>query len=219
MGQLRISGNRFYGIGPDRISAPVSAAHLLPPFDHVDIVDNSIERIGDENQQLSVIAWRAIDIAPEQVGEIGTVGVIRYFADTNYIVATDAAYLLTATRILALPLRRSVVTIRGNQLRGHLTGLPLNRCTMVDSCLFTENHCEVVGEGGKEPIIGDLNARTLNASNNRLIAQGDLQTLFIKPSAEVKRAIVMGNTSTGPIVVINGTPVPDDINLTNIIGF
>lgn len=218
VGQLRISGNRFYGIGPDRISAPVSAAHLLPPFDHVAIGDNSIERIGDENQQPSVIAWRAIDIAPEQVGEIGTVGVIRYFADANYIVATSVAYLLTATLAIVLPLRRSVVTIRGNQLRGHFTGIPLNYCTMVDSCLFTENHCEVVGEGGKEPMIGDLNARTLNASNNRLIAQGDLQTLHIKPSTQVKRAIVMGNTSTGPIVVINGTPVPDDINLTNIIG-
>ena len=82
--------------------------------------------------------------------------------------------------------------------------MPLNRCGGVADCLFNTNHCVAVGESSPQPVIGQLAAHTLNASNNRLIGLGDLQTLFLLP--ELKRAIVMGNTSTGPIVVQGGTP-------------
>ncbi|MFC3284017.1 DUF6519 domain-containing protein [Litchfieldella rifensis] len=210
VGQLRLAGNRFYGIGPDRISAPVSAARLLPPFDRMAVDDNSIERLADDDQQPNVIEWRAIDIAPERLGAV------THYAAANVFAAENAAYLLTATAAIALPLRRANVSIRGNQLRGHLTDVALNQCAAVDHCLFADNHCEVVGEGGREPLLGQLAARTLNASNNRLIALGDLDTLHLHP--QVEQAIVMGNTSTGNIRVQGGAPVPADINLTNIFG-
>ncbi|PMR66868.1 DUF6519 domain-containing protein [Halomonas heilongjiangensis] len=212
VGQLRMAGNCFYGIGPDRISAPVSAARLLPPFDRVAVDDNSIERLEDDDQQPNVIEWHAINIAPEPLGAV------THFAAASYFVAADAAYLLTATAAIALPLRRSNVSIRGNQLRGHLTAVPLNQCASVDHCLFADNHCEVVGEGGgeREPLLGRLAARTLDASHNRLIAPGDLDTLHLHP--QVEQAIVMGNTSTGNIRVQGGAPVPAEIGLSNILG-
>jgi hypothetical protein len=210
IGQLRVAGNRFYGIGPDRISAPVAAAHLLPPFDRVTFDDNSVERIADANQKLSVVEWRAINIAPEPLG------VVIHFAAASYFATAAAAYLLTANRAIAFPVHRSAVSIRGNQLRGHLTGVPLNQCASVDSCLFGDNHCEVLVKGGNEPLLGLLAARTLNVSNNRLIGLGDLQTLHLRP--QVEQAIVMGNTSTGGILVQSGAPVPPDMSLTNIFG-
>jgi hypothetical protein len=210
IGQIRVAGNRFYGIGPDRISAPVAAAHLLPPFDRVDFDDNSVERIADANQKLSMVEWRAINIAPEPLG------VVIHFAAASYFSTAEVAYLLTANRAIALPVRRSAVSIRGNQLRGHLTGVPLNQCASVDSCLFADNHCEVVVKGGNEPLLGLLAARTLNASNNRLIGLGDLQTLHLHP--QIEQAIVMGNTSTGGILV-QGAPVPADMSLTTIFNF
>ncbi len=210
VGELRVAGNRFYAVGPDRSAGPVSAIHVLPPFDRAAIDDNRVDRIGDDAQNPELIAWRAIDIAP------GAAGAVNHFATADFIAAGDTAFVLTLTRAAVLPARRAAVSIRGNRLRGHLTAVPLNQCSGVDDCLFSANQCETVGEGGKEPVVGLLAARTLNASNNRLIALGDLQTLHLHP--QVEQAIVIGNTSTGPILVQGGAPVPNDINMTNIFG-
>ncbi len=211
VGQLRIAGNRLSGIGPDRISAPVCALHLLPPFDRVAIDDNSIERIGGQDQKPTLIEWRAINIQPDLTG--GT----RYVAAANYFAAGDVAYMLTTTRAIAFSRLTSAVSIVGNQLRGHSTRVPLNECGLVDDCLFAENRCQVIGRVEKEPITGQISARTINVSNNRLIAPGDLQTLHLHP--QIERAIVIGNTSTGGIEVVSGATMPPDVNLTNIIGF
>jgi len=209
-GQLRIAGNRFFAIGPDRISAPVSALHLLPPFDRVAIDDNSIERIGGQDQKPTLIEWRAINILPDQTGGA------RYVAAASYFDVGESAYMLTTTRAIAFPRLTPVVSIRGNQLRGHSTRVPLNQCGLVEECLFAENRCQVIGQVEKEPITGQISARTINVSNNRLIAPNDLQTLHLHP--QIEKAIVMGNTSTGNIVVVSGMAVPDPVELTNIIG-
>ena len=210
VGQLRVAGNRFYGIGPDRISAPVSALHLLPPFDRVAIDDNSIERIGGQDQKPALIEWRAINIQPDRTGAT------RYAAAASYFDVGEGAYMLTTTRAIVFPRLTAAVSIRGNQLRGHSTMVPLNQCGLVDECLFAENRCEVIGQVEKEPITGEISARTITVTNNRLIAPNDLQTLHLHP--QIERAIVMGNTSTGGIAVVSGTAVPDPIELTNIIG-
>ena len=108
------------------------------------------------------------------------------------------------------------VVIRGNHLRAHLTNVALNQSDQIDSLLFSENHCEVTGEGSKEFLLGDFRARTINVSNNHLIGARDRESMIL--ATQIKRAIVIGNTATGPIAV-QGAPVPFDINLTNIIGF
>ena len=166
--------------------------------------------MGGECYSPELLAWRAINIAP------GSGVRFTHFAMASYVAAGETGYLLTESLAAAVPARTGILSIRGNRLRGHHSSVPLNRCTGVVDCLFNTNHCEAVGESSAQPVIGQLGARTLNASNNRLIGLGDLQTLFLFP--ELKRAIVMGNTSTGPIVVQGGTPTPADINLTNVIG-
>ncbi len=210
VGQLRIAGNRFFGIGPDRIGAPVSAVRALPPFERLALDDNSIERLGGLDQKLVMIEWRALHIAPESAAASPGLVVAGYFA------IADTAFLFTRKRIHAAVLLPGAVSIRGNQLRGDLTGVPLTHCEGVDGCLFADNHCEVVGQGGKEPLLGQISAQTINASNNRLIAPGDQDTLHLHPVR--KRAIVIGNTSSGNIRVQGGVPVPADMALTNIIG-
>ncbi len=210
VGQLRIAGNRMFGIGPDRISAPVSALHLLPPFDRVAIDDNSIERIADQDQKPILITWRAINISPDQAGAT------RYVATAVYFAASEVTYLLTTTNAIAFPQIASAVSIRGNLLRGHFSAAALNQCAFVDDCLFAENQVQIIGQVGKEPILGAISARTVNASNNRLVGQGDMDTLHLQ--SQIDRAIVMGNTSSGNIRVLGGTAVPADVGLTNIIG-
>ncbi len=209
VGQLRLAGNRLLGIGPDRISAPVCAVRVLAPFDRLALDDNSIERLGGTDQKPVVIEWRALRIGPDAADEAPGMVV------TRHVAGADAAYVLTRNRITALPSPPGVVSVRGNQLRSHLSGAPLAQVDSVDHCLLADNHCEVVGAAGKEPVIGLLAARTINASNNRLAASQEQATLLLRPL--LKRAIVMGNTSTGPIQV-QGASVPSDINLTNIIG-
>lgn len=214
VGQLRVAGNRFLGIGPDRSSAEIVAIQVLPPFDRVAIDDNHVDRVGDDPQSKPVITlWRAIQLAPAALGTSG------HFSAAHFVDAGDAgAYLLTSNHAFAVARRPADAAIQNNRLRAHLTGVPLNQCATLDNCLFAGNRCETVGGGGKEPLLGELEARTLNASQNRLIGLGDLDTLHLQPAAQIKRAIVIGNTSTGNIRVINGTPVPNDPSLTNIIG-
>ncbi|MCY1356209.1 hypothetical protein D9M69_426520 [compost metagenome] len=214
VGQLRVAGNRFLGIGPDRSSAEIVAIQVLPPFDRVAIDDNHVDRVGDDPQSKPVITlWRAIQLAPAALGTSG------HFSAAHFVDAGDAgAYLLTSNHAFAVARRPADAAIQNNRLRAHLTGVPLNQCATLDNCLFAGNRCETVGGGGKEPLLGELEARTLNASHNRLIGLGDLDTLHLQPAAQIKRAIVIGNTSTGNIRVINGTPVPNDPSLTNIIG-
>ncbi len=210
VGQLRIAGNRFFGIGPDRIGAPVSAVRALPPFERLALDDNSVERLGAADQKPVVIEWRALHIAPESAAASPGLAVAGYFA------TAESAFLFTRNRIHAAAPMPGAVSIRGNQMRGHLTGVPLMHCEGVDGCLFADNHCEVVGQGGKEPLLGHIGAQTINASNNRLVTPGDQDTLHLHPVR--KRAIVIGNISSGNIRVQSGVPVPADIALTNIIG-
>lgn len=207
---LRIAGNRLFGIGPDRSSAPVHAVRVLPPFDRLALDDNSVERIGAPDQKPEPAEWRALMIGPDAVD--AAPGLVT----AALVVAADAAYLFTRNHARAMPLLRGTASIRGNRLRAHLTGVPLTHCETIDHCLLADNHCVVLGQGGKEPLLGLIAARTINASNNRLEAPGKQDTLHLHPERD--RAIVMGNTSTGNIRVHGGAPVPADLHLTNLIG-
>ncbi len=211
IGQLRIAGNRFVGIGPDRISAPVSAIRALPPFDHLAVDNNVINRVGPlSNRNPAAVEWRALNILPVQQAATPYLGEAAYFS------GEEASYLLTRTALAAMPQRLASVSVRGNHMRAEVTTAELNLCGFVDSILFAENHCEVNEHSGKEPVLGRLQSTTINVSNNRLKGMGDLQTMHLLPQG--KQAIVMGNTSTGPITVPTGAPVPADISLTNIFG-
>ncbi|TBW39870.1 hypothetical protein E0E54_01520 [Azotobacter chroococcum] len=203
-GQLRIAGNRFLGIGPDHSSAEaeIVAIQVLPPFDRTVIDGNHVDRVGDDaGQELSITRWRAIQIAPAPRGASG------YFTAAHFVDAGDSsAYLFTTNRVFSVARHPADALIQGNQLRAHMTGMSLNQCAALDNCLFAGNHCEIVDAGETPPLLGQLEARTLNASQNRLIGLGDHDTLHLKG----ERAIVMGNTSTGNIISVNGQPVPND---------
>ena len=212
IGNLRVAGNHFLGIGPDSASAPVNAASFPPPFGRITFDDNFVDRIGDTDQKPTVIDWRALMIGRNK-GEEGS-----GFAAVTFLAMEDTGMMLTASKVTTIPIHRPNVSIRGNQMRGIQTRVPIIFCENMDNCLLSENNCEVIGEAdsNRGPLIGDLRGRTLNASNNRLIGVEKIDTLHLQPGIE--RAIVIGNTSTGVIRVVSGDTVPDDITLTNIIG-
>ncbi|QKE63262.1 right-handed parallel beta-helix repeat-containing protein [Aquipseudomonas campi] len=214
VGQLRVVGNRFLGIGPDRSSGEMVAIQILPPFERSVVEGNHVDRVGDDEQQKPVNAiWRAIQIAPV------TLGGPANFSVAYMVPAPESTYLLSANRAYALARQPADLAIQNNRLRAHLSSVPLNLCASLEHCLFAGNHCETLGAANDGAQSGELQARTLNASNNRLRGQGDHDTLHLHPDVQVKQAIVIGNTSTGNIRVINGAPIPNDMALTNIIGF
>jgi hypothetical protein len=185
------------------------AINLLSPFHRVAIDDNTIHRSNGGKDSLQVADWRAVNIGI--TGE----STPRYRFAAAYVAGEDAGYLLSANRVARLVARHPAVSIRGNQLHGRRTRLALNACSGVESCLFSENHCQLHDEDDREPPLGELAARTVTATHNRLINSGKL-ALQLAP--QVESAIVVGNTSKRDIKVIGGSPVPPNIDLTNIIG-
>ena len=208
--KLMVDGNTFDDIGPDRSSGESAAIRLPTPFDLVQVDDNRIERVRASTQTLSLAVWRAIELGPEPKRFVAGLAPVALLA------AGELAFVLTATLAIRLPVRRAAASLRGNQLRAMLADVELVRCAGTDHCLFAENHCEAQGDAGREPRIADLSARTLTATGNRLIAGGDQQTMVLRPGQ--KLAIVTANTSTGGIDVQGGSPLPNDILFSNLIG-
>ena len=210
LGKLMIDGNTFDDVGPDRSSGETAAIRLPTPFDQVQVDDNRIERIRAATQTLSLAIWRAIDIGPEPRRFVAGL------APVALVAAGELAFVLTETLAIRLPARRAAASLRGNQLRALLSDVELVRSAGTDHCLFADNHCEAQGEAGRDPRIADLASRTVTASGNRMIAAGDRQTLVLRPGQ--KLAIVTANTSTGGIDVQGGSPLPNDILFSNLIG-
>lgn len=210
--QLRVAGNHLFAIGPDSGGGEIAAIHVLQPFDRTVIDNNHVDRIDQDGEQEPELAnWRAINIAAGQIGPR------RFIVPAYSLIAGDVAYLLTAEHVFAFAVSTGDLSVQGNQLRAHLTGVPLNECADVQHCLFAGNHCEVVSGRGSPPLLGLLSARTLNVSHNHLLGVNDWDALHLKP--EIQRAIVIGNTCTGNIKVLGGSTIPNDISLTNIINY
>lgn len=207
--QISARGNRFYGVGPNRGVGQVATVRLLPPFDHAQLDQNSMDRASDDTQRPEPAEWYAIFTNPEIEKEP--------FAGAWYFTDAKSAYLLTPTSLRKRAARAGTLSIRANLLRGQATRVPLNVCAGLDGCLFSSNECRVTDSENQGPQLGLLSARTVTASDNRLVATGDTDTLHLQPQG--KAAIVMGNTSTGNIRVLGANSVPSDLTTANIIGF
>lgn len=210
IGQLRINANRVHAIGPERSGGELSAVRVRLPCDRIVISANHLDRVGDTDRQVAPAQWRAIHIAPGAAGDARRSAPAHYYSSNN-----ELAFLLTLTAVHIRAVRPGDAAIQDNQLRAVATMVPLNLCAGLDHCLFSGNHCDSSSSRTERAQLGEINARTINASNNRLIGRGDGPTLFLRPGG--RRAIVIGNTSTGSIEV-DGAPLPTDLLLTNLIG-
>lgn len=209
IGQLRVRGNRIHGIGPERSGGELGALRVLVPCERIVIADNHLDRVDDLARKVASAPWCAIRIGTGAPGDAMRVAPAHYFA------AGELSFLLTASAVESKAARPGEAAIQDNLLRGHESLLPLVLCNGVTHCLFTGNHGESRPSRARDAQIGDIAARTINVSNNRLIGTGDAPTLRLHP--QEKLAIVIGNTSTGRIEVA-GAPLPNDLLLTNLIG-
>jgi hypothetical protein len=204
--RLRLADNRLHDVGPVH-GARGAGIRVLPPFDHVAVDGNAIFRLSGGNVDTGLIEWCAIDIGPEPIL------LARHFAAAAFVLADDAAFVLTTNRLVLVPLREPTLAVDGNHLGATSSSAPVVRIGAMHHCLFTRNTCQAHGEM-REPTIGLIQSRTITVTDNRLRSIGDFQTMHLHP--QVERAIVMGNTSTGPIALFGAASVPPDIGLTNI---
>ena len=208
--KLAITGNRLFGIGPDRSAGQVTGIRLLAQFAHIGICDNEIMRRGTEDQKLAVSDWQAIRVHGVLANSIPSSGLAAAF------VVAQTYYLITESRLHVLSNELPDLSIRGNQIIGEQVAMRVIECFDLSNLLFSENTCKS-DTRGQDPYIALLEAETVTVVHNRLIGRFR-DVMALAAVTPVKQAIVMGNTSTGYISVENGNPVPDSKFPTNIIG-
>ena len=117
--EVRVAGNRFFGIGPDRFVGRTIAIAAAATFRQLAVDDNSAARIGDSAAGLLPAQWQAIVVGtrppPDSPGGIvATPGVIVALLNEN-------AVYLSAFRVGLLSALQGTASVRGNRLRSQLT--------------------------------------------------------------------------------------------------
>lgn len=208
-GELRVAGNRMFGIGPLAFLGRTIGVAVGAPFRQVAVDDNVVARIADPAEQPGAGAWQAIVVAASflQQGDaanaagitIPGIAVLPLQANLLYISGFRA-------EVAALP---DSVSVRGNRLRGQTTTAPLVEVDDVVGCLFDQNDGELAGTvaGAAGPPLGQIRSQHVGAANNRLIGISDQVTLQLS----TKSFAVLGNLTSGPIHVNSGSlPAPWD---------
>lgn len=202
-GELRVAGNRVHGVGPTFYRDTTVAMRFLTPFRHLAVAGNSVARLNDiADQEGFSTDWQALWVGPATT---------RRLAEKSFVFVPlkEQALLITGTRVRAIAKDPSDITISGNQLTSFAAELPAVEIKEVETCLFIDNHCRMLGRVRSPTVIAKLSASHINASNNRLIGAEGIDTLHLS----TERFVAVGNISTGPI-----KPLPSPWKELNLIG-
>jgi hypothetical protein len=217
--ELRIAGNRLHAIGPGRSAGLIAGVYVAPPVPQVALDDNTVNRGPTEGGEQTVAGWAAIMVSPVsgiRAENVGFEPVGLGIGSLKFVHTADSTFMLNLTHILAVGRRPTELSVRNNRLTARDTRVPLVVVGGgVGTCLFSENHCRVEGQRVVEPVHGSLAAVVNNVANNRLIAETERESLHVFNDSN--RAIVLGNVSSGPILV-DGAPVQPPFDQLNIVG-
>jgi len=208
--EVRVAGNRFFGIGPERFTGRTIAIAAAASFSQLAIDDNSVARIGDGGEPPQPAEWQAIVVGSRPANTTGAGLVLT----PNVIVAPlgEDAIFVSAFRIGRLAARQRTVSVRGNRVRSPVSIAPAIEIDDVTGLLFNANEAEAsAATAGVVVPVARAQCRDVTAGNNRLIGVGDLATLVLA----AQRFAVVGNVTSGPIQV-NGAALPVPWNALNV---
>jgi len=213
-GELRVAGNRMFGIGPQSFLGRTVGLAVGASFSQLAVEDNSLARL-EGTETTSAAAWQAIVVAPSGAAQGGPAGGTTVTAPGVMVLPVKEGYLYLSAfraRILA-SLARGNTSLRGNRLRGTLTVMPLVEIDDVLSCLFDQNDAELssVVTAGPAPLVGRIGCDHASVANNRLVGVTEFPTL----SLTARNFAVLGNLTSGAIQV-NGTALPAPWNALNV---
>lgn len=200
--ELRIAGNRMFGIGPPRPFRATFGIAVSTPFRCLEVEGNSIARIADPGESPDPAHWQAIVVAP--------IAAVKDSAATaaagEVIVSLPNGYLILSNFwVRFLPNQgRGNTTVRDNRLRGSSTSAPLVEIENVLSCLLVQNDAEIAGSIGRFPAppVARITCDHASVANNRLVGIGEVPALQLAPNSI--RVSVLGNLVGGRIMVGDG---------------
>jgi hypothetical protein len=208
--QLRVAGNRLDGIGPPVFAGTTSALRFLSPFGHLAVESNSTDRADRTDEELSRAAYQVLRVGRFERDPTGGFGLLGAFA---YVPIELRAFLITRTRLRARAVDSSEVAVSNNQLVSRQSVLPAIQIQQVQTCLFGNNHCQLLQEPDQPIVLARVQAEHVNASHNRLRGPGKFDTLELDST----HVAAVANISSGKILQ-NGATLPAPWGPLNLIG-
>jgi hypothetical protein len=209
-GHLRVAGNRLDGIGPSRFAGTTVALRFLAPFGHLALESNSSDRADRAGEELARADYQALRVGRAEREQSGAAGLAGSFA---YLPLELRAFVLTRTRLRARAIESSEMTVSNNQLVSRESNLPAIQIQEVQTCLFGNNHCQLVQEPEQSILVARVQAEHVSAGHNRLLGPGKFDTLEL----ESKHVAAIANVSSGKILQ-NGANLPAPWDALNLIG-
>lgn len=199
--RLRVAGNDVMDIGPpgNFNDAGFAVGVLVrSPFTEVEVSHNQVDR---ESVPLNQGGGRFLALwidepGPNQLSSaIGAMTTIRVDASTTLTLGAGRVIINRAGSFDvtgAVIVRGANASVHGNGLRARGTA-PAVRVTASGDCLFSDNRCELRGNGNKLAV--QLVSGIAIVSSNR-VRGGDVS---IDIESNPKTATVLGNVTTGSI--------------------
>jgi hypothetical protein len=210
-GELRASGNRLFGIGPQQFLGRTIGIAIAAGVRRLTVDANAVGRIDDPGEVPAPGAWQAIVVARSFAqGDRGNAILVPGLA---FLPLESELVYLSAFRIDVAALVPESATVRANQMRGQQATAPLVEIDQTIGCLFDHNDAEMSGDAadrGGVPL-AEIAGQHIGAASNRLIGGHDQISLRL----ETKNFTVLGNITSGPIRV-SGVPLPAPWDALNI---
>ena len=207
-GDVRVSGNHLTEIGPRQAHAGVVAGvELQMPYTRATIESNTIVRSAAVD--LAASAWQGIRVAlPGERPIFTTVGAV--------LLQADQMYLLTRTRIRALPLAQpECLAVRGNHVQARGAFGSVVAIAGMLQAIVTDNHIQGTPiRGAAAGTLMEIGALGAIVSNNRAHWIGADQDAINIVGA--KAFTVVGNITMGNIR-IGGGVLPEPWTRLNVL--
>lgn len=215
-GELRIAGNRMYGIGPaGTFNLRTVGIGVAPGFVQVAVDDNTVSRLESSGDTAGTANWQALLIVGTLLGEAGQMQSISVPGAVILQTKSGVAYL-TNNGIFVQAVTAIGTSVRGNRFHSQASLIPAAEVLAVRGCLFDQNDILVFDGDSAGQLAGRIVGDHASLANNRFSGSGE-KAIFELVTDKAKYS-VLGNLRTAPIIV-NGTvdtSLPPPWNALNV---
>jgi hypothetical protein len=200
---VRVTGNDLADIGPPREFVQLGAGILVrPPFERIDVGDNSVRRHQRPTGDPDPSVWHAVVIPQPARVVVGTVGTVAPSRNALLLPllrgAKGGAFAFIGVgRVVVLPQGREIVAVRGNLLEGQ-GRVPVALIASAGACVFSDNRC-LLATRNEQPAV-DVDAGAAIVSANYVERNGATGP-SLRMAVPAGTFTVLGNIVKGEIVV------------------
>ena len=208
--RTRVLGNEMTDIAPPGDFLGVSAGIMIrAPFTQFDVSNNHVQRDAELSAQPTKSAWQALVVADANaktpVVHAANLTIVRLSAGQLLVLDAGLPYLWTMVADAAGVPELARGSVQSNTLIARGPG-PMTDVSASGECLFNQNRVDSQLNGGIAVRIA-TDVAIINANRVR----GGQASIFVE---DARNAAVLGNITSGLIVLPNGLPDPwDKLNL------